>query len=1013
MFADVVGSTAMAEHLDPEQISEIMAGAFEFMNAAVARYGGTVSRLMGDAVLALFGAPHAHEDDPERAVRAALDLLKTAEGYQHTVQRAYGVDFAVRVGLHTGLAVLTTIGDAIKAEYTAMGDTPNVAARVQSAAEPGTVLVTASTMRHIRHLVTWEEREPIRAKGKSEPVEVYVVTGVASETTGKRGIAGLESPLVGREAECEILSGAIRSLGAGRGRLVMLTGEAGLGKSRLVDEARKSAPEDVHWMTGRATSYGQSMVHGVWRDLFRGEIGSSSAEGPGVVRNHMRERAEALGLDPGGLAAIEALLDAKSEASAKMIAQLDQDSFRDLLVGTLRSWIVAASGSHGCVVVFEDLHWADEASVDLVEGVADIAREHAVTIIATMRPDKGSHGWAGFERLRTQYEDLEHIALRPLDSASSRQLLDNLLQIENLPAAIRDNVLKRSDGNPFFVEEVLRSLIDAGHVYLEDGTWRAHPDIEQVTIPETLAGVLTSRIDRLSDQPKRVIQIASVIGRNFPYPVLKSLCASTEEADPIPDPSGDVGTLTEEGLVRELARHIDYAFKHALTQEAAYELLLLRRRRDLHRRTGHALEQYYRDHVEEVAGVLAHHFFEGEEWRTAHDYAMEGAHQAQQVFRGSQALELFDLAIEANERDPAPPPSDVCDAILGWAEMAFKVRPREEVLARLQRAEELARALGDERRLAQTLNWIGNAHILSGFPGDAMPALNESFELGKRLGDEQVLLLPLFLTTSFMIDEDPVGALPKLDQVIENARRFKDRDVEVHTLGAKADALARVGHFDEARETIELALELVPSTHSPIKMSDVNSYAASVFMALGEPERAAEHGRVGAELSMSVQGHQCAMSSYLVKGMAEMMCNRPDDAEQSLLAADTLARRYRMGSFANQIRGFRAKIGHSRGEPGVREVLVETVRAAERDGDSWGVAIFSDELGQIDLEEGRYTEAAAHLERALDYYRRAQMRPSLDRALELLEEARRGAGDEASAARARQERLAAQQTPPA
>jgi class 3 adenylate cyclase/tetratricopeptide (TPR) repeat protein len=646
LFADVVGSTAMAEKLDPEQIGEMMAGAFGFMNAAVARYGGTVSRLMGDAILALFGAPVAHEDDPERAVRAALDIRDAAERYKHSVRQVFGVEFQVRVGIHTGLAVLATVGDAIRAEYTAMGDTPNVAARVQSAAQPGTVLVTASTLRHVRDLVVYTDHEPIQAKGRSQPLELYVVDAI-QERGHARGVAGLKSPLVGRDAEMALLRSLVDGLAEGRSALAVVSAEAGLGKSRLVAELAAGRPRGVTWLEGRAFSYGQSMVHAVWRDLFRTDIGSTAAESPAAVRAHLHARTRALGLSTSDVAAIETVLGVQSSTS-------------------------------------------------------------------------------------------------------------------------------------------------------------------------------------------------------------------------------QMQTLTEEGLVQERARlpDLDYIFKHALTQEAAYELLLLRRRRDLHRRTGLAMESFYAERTDELAPVLARHFFEGDEWRRAARYAAEGAQRALDVYHGSEALELRDLACKANDRDPDAPALETCDAILSWAEIAFKVRTREEILGRLERAEKIARDSGDDSRLAQTLNWIGNAHIMAGFPGDGMPPLLEAFELARKLDDERLLLLPLFLTTLTIVDADPAAALGKLDEVIDASRKFKNRDVEAHTLASKAQALARLGRFAEAGAAIDEALHLAQLTGSPIKLADVNSMAGLVFIALGDAARATEHGRIDAgQLSAAVPLLETAIAFYSAKGM--------------------------------------------------------------------------------------------------------------------------------------------------
>jgi class 3 adenylate cyclase/tetratricopeptide (TPR) repeat protein len=990
MFADVVGSTAMAERLDPEQISEIMAGAFAFMNASVARYGGTVSRLMGDAVLALFGAPSAHEDDPERAVRAALDIQDAARRYGHTVRQAYDVEFAIRVGIHTGLAVLQTIGDAIKAEYTAMGDTPNVAARGQSAAEPGTVLVTRATLRHVQALVEAEEHAPVAAKGKAEPLDVHVVRRMKEGRL--RGAAGVRSPLVGRDRELAILSRAIGGLAEGRGSLVVLSGEAGIGKSRLLAEIRERT--DRRWLSGQATSYGQAMLHGVWRDLLRRELGATAAAPASHVRSRLTAAAHALGFDVASIPTIATILGVQEA----VLVREDADAFQDSLADALRHWLRA--DEKGTVVVLDDLHWADAGSLRLLDDVADLVVEAPVVLIATLRPERAAPAWSLLEQIRTRLgERAEMLMLEPLDDAAARALLDNLLHVEGLPDAVRERILERSDGNPFFVEEVMRSFIDDGHLYQKDGRWFAHADIASAMIPDTLSGVLTARIDRLPDRARRVIQTAAVIGRYFPYPVLERVCEDAVDADRIDDPAPQMETLKDEGLVLERARtpDLDYAFKHALTQEAAYGLLLLRRRRDLHRRTGAAMETYFADRTAEFAPLLAKHFFEGEDWPRAASYAERGASLALEAFQTGPALDLRDVACRANEKDPEAPLPETCDAILAWAELAFKVRPREEILGRLERAERIARDTNDDRRLAQTLNWIGNAHILSGFPMDGIPPLTEAFEIGRRLGDERAMMIPMFLTTTHMVDQDPVGAIPKLDEVIASARKFKDKDVEAHTLAAKAEALARLGHFDLARKYIDEALALVPQTKSAIKEADVNSFAGLVYMAMGDLERATGHAMRAAERAGSVQGRDCQIFGHMVHGVALLGGRHPEDALEPLDRAVAIADQGNRIMFRARLGGFHALARLRRGDASARLDVLTAIEVARTSGDHFLRAQLSDLLGRADFAAGRLDDAAYAFGVAAAHYRRTRLVPALTAILEAMATVESERGDDAGA----------------
>src|ERR671916_208689 len=323
LFADVVDSTAMGEQLDPEQVAEIMDGAFAFLNAAVAKYGGTIARLLGDAVLAFFGAPVAHEDDAERAVRAGLDIQAKAKEYAKEVKRNYGVDFEMRVGINTALAVLAAVGDEIKTEYTAMGDTTNLAARMQSAAKPGTVLISADTYHLVKNLFDFDPRGALKVKGKSALIETYEVLAPKTLPGRVRGLEGVSSPLVGRDADLQLLRDKLEGLLTGQGAFVAVVGEAGLGKSRLIAEVRKLATADLQhpiaWFEGRALSYEQAVTYYPWRQVVRQVIGAQEGEAPERVRERLRSACRRCGLPDADLPFLEALLGAESEESSQKV----------------------------------------------------------------------------------------------------------------------------------------------------------------------------------------------------------------------------------------------------------------------------------------------------------------------------------------------------------------------------------------------------------------------------------------------------------------------------------------------------------------------------------------------------------------------------------------------------------------------------------------------------------------------------------------------------------------------
>src|SRR5215212_5914836 len=443
LFADVVGSTVVAERLDPEQFAEIMNGAFAFLNASVMKYGGTVARLLGDAILAFFGAPVAHEDDAERAVRAGLAIQAAAKEYAEVVRRNYGVDFDVRVGINTGLAVLATVGDEIRTEYTAMGDTTNVAARLQSAAVPGTVLISADTYHLVKQLFEFKPLGATEVRGKSTPIETFEVLAPRTVPGKVRGLEGegLTSPLVGRAAEFRLVHDKLEEVArGGSGSFVAVVGAAGLGKSRLLAEVRKLASAEsqdsqpqVAWLEGRALSYEQAVTYYPWRQVIRGAVGAKEGEAPEVVREKLYRDPACATIPEGDSKYLEVVLSVESEATFEAVAGLEGDALVEGIKAAARGYLRARADLMPTVIVLDDLHWADSASLDLLLNVAGLVEDLPLLIICLLRPDKDAPSWSAIDRARERLgARYTEIVLEPLDATQAKELLGNLLYIEDL-----------------------------------------------------------------------------------------------------------------------------------------------------------------------------------------------------------------------------------------------------------------------------------------------------------------------------------------------------------------------------------------------------------------------------------------------------------------------------------------------------------------------------------------------------------------------------------------------------
>jgi len=732
LFSDAKGSTAMGEKLDPEDVLEIMDGAFDVLIEPITRYEGALARLMGDGILAFFGAPIAHEDDAERACRAALEILEGAREYAARLEAERGISgFNVRVGIHTGLVVVGEVGSDLRVEYTAMGDAVNLASRMEEAAEPGTVLITDDTHRLIAPLFEAQSLGPMEVRGKAEPVSVYRVLAARAAAGKPRGIEGLESPLVGRDVEFQALREVLERLQAGVGGIVTIVGEAGIGKSRLVAEVQRSAarrsaislqqsavarPGDgrdqrsdvamdeevrsVRWVEGRCLSYGESMAYLPWVDMLHGLLGLSAEDAPTEVRDALSKWVQ--GLSPDHFDEVYPFLGRMmslplEQEVEERLAGLEPEGLKVLTFRAVERVLERTTGEGPVVLVVEDLHWADPSSLELLEHLLGLPDRASLLLVCALRPYR-EHGCWRIRQIAEQLYPHRHVdlSLGPLSVDDSEALVGNLLEVEALPRPLRERILDHAEGNPFYVEEVIRSLIDSDVVVYDETTeqWQATRRVDDIAIPDTLQGVLTARIDRLEEQARRVLQTASVIGRIFPYQVLAAIAQGEAELRTC------LSALQREEMIRERARvpELEYIFKHHLTREAAYNGLLRRERRRFHRQAAGALERLFPDRVEEQLGLLAHHWEQTGENETAIEYLRRAGEQAAANYANAEAVAYYTRALDLmSEGDLAGR-----HGLLLAREEVYNLQGNREAQRRdLTALEELAHAVNDAHARAE------------------------------------------------------------------------------------------------------------------------------------------------------------------------------------------------------------------------------------------------------------------------------------------------------------------------
>ena len=533
VFADVVGSTVLAEHMDAEEWTNIMNHAFDLFSQSIYHYEGTVARLLGDAILAFFGAPVAHEDDPARAINAALALITAAQTYAARMKTKYGIDFAVRVGINTGPVIVGDVGNDLKYEYTAMGDAVNLAARLQSAARPMSVLVSANTYRFVAPIFDVHDLGLIDIRGKSEPVRVYEVNGVKATPGQLRGLAGIRSPMVGRDAEMTALQQMSQVCRSGKGGIAVITGEAGIGKTRLIAEWKSldavNTPA-MRWVEGRCLSYGQGIAYHLIVGLLRNLIEVPDVAGEADVRIALQKYIhDQLGTSGDDVYAfLEHLLMMPLEpAAAERMKSIDPQSLQAHYTAALQRLLRAQTERGPLTLLLDDVHWVDPSSAVLLHGLLPLTGEVPLLFCFVSRPDRNSPGWHLLEMVRREVPSKVEIDLHPLSEVDSRQLVTNLLEIEAIPENIRNVILQKAEGNPFFVEEVIRMLIERGAIIKHGERWAAGKLIDAIEIPDNLQGLLLARIDRLPEDAKQALRVASVIGRQFSAQLLEQVLRGT------------------------------------------------------------------------------------------------------------------------------------------------------------------------------------------------------------------------------------------------------------------------------------------------------------------------------------------------------------------------------------------------------------------------------------------------------------------------------------------------------
>lgn len=896
LFADLSGFTALAERTDPETIRAFQNDLFGEMAGVVYQHEGFVEKFVGDGIMSVFGAPVAHEDDPDRALRAALAMRSRMAQVNARWAQRLGQRLSLHIGINTGSVITGELGTALGGAYAVTGDTVNTTARLESAAAPDQILVSRDTYRLTREAFTYAALEPIKVKGKSEPMPVYELERAKLLPERTRGLSDLARAFAGREEELKMLLEVGAELEAGRGRIVSISGEAGIGKSRLLMEWRRALGERVRWAEGRAFAHTTSLAYGPFIDLLRrfARIGDEDSEAQ--ARARLDAAVDQLLPDvPEARAIVTSLLGMHlTSADEEVLAAFPAEVLRGRIHGLIQSIFERLARERPTLLVIEDLHWADAATFELLEALLPLTTRLPLVLVGARRLETGDTPSKLRRAVEAGYSSMfTDVRLARLSETSSLRMIEQLLSTSAVPAVLQDIILRKAEGNPFFVEEVIRVLIERGALVQTPEGWAATPLCETVSVPDTVHGVLMARLDALPDETKWVVQQASVIGRMFLYRVLLQLAENS------PSVEADLTHLSREELIRERTRlpETEFMFKHALTQEVAYQSLLSPRRRDLHRKVGEAMVSIYASRLGEVQGIIGEHFIKGEAWAQAVDHLVAAGDAAARFYAYAEANLYYSQALTALSKLPETEDSRGRRVEVIWrlASVSFAVDPTRN-LARLQEAELIARRLleadgGTARRLsmARVQYWIGRIHFMRGDHRDAIQYFKQVLAVAQEIGDADLLALPSsVIGRALAMQGRWAQAEPLLRQAVAPLEKLANWYDWVATVEFLAAARSIRGDYAQGIADAQRGLARASILHSATAVSVAHCLHAAIFIASGDAARQLEASNAVVEVSEGAGEKLWTALGYSFQGWAHSRLGDHEAAQSSTAKAKVI-----------------------------------------------------------------------------------------------------------------------------
>jgi len=862
MFCDMEGFTALTERLGPEEAYTIMDDVYEILIHKVHDYEGTVNEMTGDGIVALFGAPIALEDAPQRAIRSAMSIHREMIRFSERIgkERAGRPSLKMRIGIHSGPVVVGTLGNDLRVEFKAVGDTVNLASRMEKLARPGTTYVTEETFKLTEGLFRFEALGGKKIKGREEPANVYQVIAPSARRTrfdvsAERGL----TPFVGRERELELLLDGFERAKAGRGQAFSIVAEAGLGKSRLLYEFRKAVTnEDVTFLEGRCLSYSRGVAYHPLIDMLKSNFDIRQAEGDTEITRKVKEGLRVMGTDePSTLPYLLELFSVEDLGIDRI--DMSTDAKKERILESLKGIILKGSEMRPLILAFEDLHWMDKGSEDALKAILESIPGSRVLLLFTYRPEF-VHTWSA----KSFHSQLNLVRLSNRESSA---MVTHLLDTDTIESDLEELILEKTEGVPFFIEEFIKSLKDLKIIERKDNTYHLAEQIRQVAIPSTIQDVIMARVDTLSAGAKEVLQAGSAIEREFSYPLITKVTGLPEQ-ELLKHLSAlkDAEILFERGLYPDT----HYVFRHALTQEVVYESILSMTKKSLHEEIAGAMEALYAENIEEHCGVLAEHCTMSENFDKAAHYSRLAGKKAEKTVSLNDAIAYTKKAIDCLERLPQTEASQerLIDARTVLGLYMFQLFHITEAKEAIEPIFELALNTNYQKRIAQIYNILAvyDYYVEEDFP-KAFEHFNEVLQILEKTEDA----VTGFFSSAFLGIAHMYCC--EFDKVVHYYRKALDINVATNSMwgvavmkGALGWTYGLEGRLDKGYQESNEALRLAEQCGDMYSLGCAHAYHAMCCHFKGHLKETKQHHQRALEFDERIDNRSGRFSNNFSLG---------------------------------------------------------------------------------------------------------------------------------------------------